>query len=70
MSGLIHTYWIKGFITLSHSFKCAVPIAGSSPIRPAGKILRPMLIRPFKKVPVVITTQSDLMRVPSSAIYL
>lgn len=34
----------------------ARPILGSSPILPAGFVSKPMLICPFRKVPVVITT--------------
>jgi len=29
---------------------------GASPLRPAGKVLRPMWMRPFRKVPVVRMT--------------
>jgi len=31
-------------------------IAGGSPTLPAGKVARPMWIRPFRKVPVVTIT--------------
>lgn len=46
----------------------ASPIEGASPTLPAGITSNPILICPFKKVPVVITTDFEVIFVPSSII--
>lgn len=46
----------------------ARPIAGASPILPAGFISKPMLMCAFRNVPVVITTVFEFILVPSSRI--
>lgn len=43
----------------------ASPIAGSSSMRPAGLLSRPILILPRKNVPVVIITALALITSPS-----
>ena len=49
------------------SMVLASPTAGSSPRRPAGLDVRPMLMQPRRNVPVVRTTESENILLPSSA---
>jgi len=45
----------------------ASPMAGASPILPAGRLFKPTTISPFRNVPVVITTDELRIRDPSPA---
>lgn len=46
-----------------------LPMAGLSPTLPAGIMVKPILMCPFKNVPVVITTLLEWTLVPSSGKY-